>query len=88
MADEVFIAVRVTPRSARDEVAGWREGKLMVRLRVAPIENQANEALRRLLAKRLGLTLRDIEIVRGQTARTKRLRISGLDEIELRRRLA
>ncbi len=87
MAEASFLTVRVTPRAARDEVLGWEDDVLRVRLRAPPVEGQANEALRRLLSKRLDVPYSSIEVVTGAGSRTKRLRIDGLDASELRRRL-
>ena len=87
MAETAVFVVRVTPRARRDEVAGWRGDELRVRLRAPPVEGQANEALRRLLASRLDLPLSSIELVTGATARLKRLRVSGLSLTEVRQKL-
>jgi uncharacterized protein (TIGR00251 family) len=84
---DVVIAVRVTPRSARDEVTGWQDGALRVRLRAPPVDGKANEALRRLLADRLGVALSAVTIVGGETARLKRVRVGGMDEASVRERL-
>jgi uncharacterized protein (TIGR00251 family) len=81
------ISVRVTPRSGRDEVVGWQDGELRVRVRVAPVEGQANEALCRLLAKQLGVPFSAVEVVRGASARTKTLRVTGVSEAEVLSRL-
>jgi uncharacterized protein len=81
------LLVHVIPRSSRDEIAGWQDGVLRVRLRAQPVEGQANESLRRLLARRLGLPVSNIELVGSTTSRTKRLRISGLTEGEVQARL-
>jgi len=87
VSDSAILDVWVTPRSARDEVVGWQEGALRVRLRAPPVEGRANEALRRFLADRLGLPPASIELVAGAGSRRKRLRVLGLSEAELRRRL-
>jgi hypothetical protein len=84
---DVFLQLRVTPRAARDEVSGWRDDVLLVRLRAPPVEGQANEALRRFLAERLNVRLADVEVVSGERSRTKRLRIEGITEAALRQRL-
>ena len=81
------LRVRVTPRSGRDEVIGWQDGELRVRVRAAPEEGRANEAVRRLIAKQTGVPASAVEVVRGGTARTKTLRITGLSEEEARARL-
>ena len=82
-----MLNVRVTPRAGRDEIAGWREGVLQVRLRAPPVEGQANEALRRLLAKRLDVAPSAVEIVAGASSRSKWVRVEGLSEDEARSRL-
>ena len=86
MPSETLITVRVLPRASRDEIAGWDGDVLRVRLRAPPVEGRANEALLRLLAQRLDVPPRDIEIVSGETSRTKRVRVLGLsrDEVEAR----
>jgi len=86
MAD-ITISVHVTPRATRDEVVGWQEGELRVRLRAPPLEGQANESLRRFLAKRLGVPASAVEIVGGATARHKRVRVVGLRADVVRGRL-
>jgi uncharacterized protein (TIGR00251 family) len=86
MPDEALLTLRVLPRAARDEVMGWDGAVLRVRLRAPPVDGRANEALRRFLGEHLGIPQRDIEIVSGETSRTKRVRVVGLsrDQIEAR----
>jgi uncharacterized protein len=80
--DGVALDVRLTPRGGRDAIEGVErraDGRVVLkaRVRAAPFEGQANEALCRLLAHELGLTPRQIEITAGEGARIKRLRIAG-----------
>ena len=63
MPGNALLVIRVTPRSARDEVIGYTGGVLRVRLRAPPVEGKANDSLTRLLADRLGAPARDLEIV-------------------------
>ena len=88
MPETALLVVRVTPRAALDEIAGWQGDELRVRLRAPPVDGRANEALMRLLAARLSIPPSSIELVSGATARVKRLRFAGLSEAELRRRLS
>jgi len=81
-AGGVLLDVRVTPRGGRDAVEGVEcraDGRLVLkaRLRAAPAEGEANEALRQLLAKALGIAPRQVEIASGAATRQKRLRIAG-----------
>ena len=79
--------MRVTPRAPRDAIEGWKDGRLRVRLRAPPAEGRANEALRRLLAAKLGVPASSVEVASGAASRVKRVRISGLSEAEALRRL-
>lgn len=83
----VTLAVRVAPRSGREEVAGFAEGVLRVRLTAPPVEGKANEALVRFLAKALGLPRGRVEIAVGEHGRSKLLRIHGVSREEIFRRL-
>lgn len=81
-ADGVVLDVCVTPRSQRDTIEGIEQqadgrAVLKARLRAAPIEGEANAALRRLIAKALGIPPSRVDVAVGATARRKRLRIAG-----------
>ena len=81
------LSVRVTPRASRDAVDGFDEGgTLRVRVTAAPAEGAANEAVTKLLAKALGIPLRDIALISGATSRTKLFEVA-LEPAELGDRL-
>jgi uncharacterized protein (TIGR00251 family) len=82
-----LIAVRVQPRAARDEVAGERDGRLLVRTGAPPVEGAANEAICRLLARAAGVPKRAVTLVSGKRSRDKLLRIEGVSAAELAERL-
>jgi uncharacterized protein len=75
--DAVIFAVRVTPRASRDAIEGEYQGALKVRLTAPPIEDRANEALRRLLAESLNVPVSAVRILAGDRSRTKRISIAG-----------
>jgi len=75
---ESVIRVKVVPRSSRNQIVCEAEGVFRIKLTAAPIEGQANTALRQLLAKRLHVPKRNIEIISGERARLKSIRIQGL----------
>jgi hypothetical protein len=86
-----FLAIRVTPRSARPGIGGWRpdaDGReeLEVRVAEAPADGAANEAVVRLLAKTLGLSRAEVRIVAGAASRHKRIALP-FDLGEVRRRI-
>jgi uncharacterized protein len=79
--------IRVIPRAGRSGIAGRRDGALLVKLAAAPVDGAANQELIALLAKALRIPKRDITIVLGERARTKRVRIAGLGRDEALARL-
>ena len=81
-ADGVLVDVRLTPRGGRDALEGIEsraDGRavLKARVRAAPFEGEANDALCRLLARSLDVAPRDVTIATGATARVKRVQIRG-----------
>ena len=78
------ITVRVQPRARRNEVVGERGDAIVVRLTAPPVGGKANTALRRLIAKRVGMPPSSVEIVRGAAAREKLVRVRDLDARRLR----
>ncbi|MGB5524972.1 MAG: DUF167 domain-containing protein [Polyangiales bacterium] len=80
----VVFEVRVAPRASRSRVIGVQDGALKVALTATPVDGAANQALRKLLAKTLGVSKSDVEIVRGDRARIKLLRIDGIRATDVR----
>ena len=81
--------MRVIPRAARDELAGTRDGRLLVRVTAPPLDGRANAAVCALLAKAAGVPKGAVGVVRGERSRDKRVRIEGVaDERALRAALA
>ena len=81
-AGGVVLTVRLTPKGGRDAIDGIEEtadGRpvLRVRVRAAPSEGDANDALVRLIAKALGVPPRAVNLITGHAARLKRLKIDG-----------
>jgi uncharacterized protein (TIGR00251 family) len=74
----VSFAVRVQPRASCDEIAGeWQDG-LKIRLTAPPVDDRANEALRRFLAASLKVPLSAVRIAAGERSRTKRVEVRGV----------
>jgi uncharacterized protein (TIGR00251 family) len=79
----VSFALRVQPRARRDEIAGEWQDALKVRLTAPPVDDRANEALRRLLAARLKVPLSAVRIAAGERSRTKRVEIQGVTAAQI-----
>ena len=84
---ETLVKIYLQPKSSKNEIVGpYRDG-IKVKVTAPPIEGKANEALIRLLAKKLGIPSSSIEILKGDHSREKTLRISGDLDRELMKKL-
>ena len=83
-----LLAVRVQPRARKNEIGDERDGVLTVHVTAPPIEGKANDAVRKLLAKRLGIAAGRVSVVRGAKGRDKLVEIDGMDAEAVRRALS
>jgi len=79
----ITFVVRVATRASRDVIGGEYQGALKVRLTAPPVDDQANDALRRLLAEHLNVSVSAVRIVAGEKNRIKRLSIAGVTRAQL-----
>lgn len=80
--DGLIVTLRLTPRGGRDaveavEVLADGRAVLKARVRAAPSEGAANAALVALIAKTLRVATKQVAVIAGETARIKRVKISG-----------
>lgn len=85
---EARISVRLTPRASSDEIVGWQDDVLRVRVTAPPVDGKANDALARVLAKALGVPKSRVGVVTGAASRDKTVAIEGLTPDEVRARLS
>ena len=77
----LLLDVKATPKAAREEVAGIRNGALMVKVTAAPEKGKANSAVISLLSKAIGVPKSAFELVSGETDRNKVLRLASHAEV-------
>jgi uncharacterized protein (TIGR00251 family) len=85
---ESRIEVRLRPRGHADELLGLVDGVLRARVAAPPVDGQANKALCRLVAKRVGVAPTQVTLLRGEKSRQKLLLVQGIDEPALLERLS
>ena len=73
--------IRVQSRASRNAVEIDSE-RITVRVTAVPESGKANDAVVALLARRLGVPKRSVQIVRGHKSRDKRIRIEGISAAE------
>ena len=77
----VMLTVRLTPKSARDEIVGvetfGEETVLKARVRALPDDGRANAALEKLIARWLKVPASSVSVVQGSKSRLKQVKIDG-----------
>jgi uncharacterized protein (TIGR00251 family) len=77
---DLVFDVRVVPRSSRSEIVGEHDGALKVRIASPPVDGAANAELIKLLAKKFGVAKSDVEIIAGESSKSKRIKIANLSQ--------
>lgn len=73
----IIFAARVVPRAAKSEIVGELGGALKIKIKSPPVDGAANVELTGVLAKHFGVAKSAVEILRGQTSKTKQIKITG-----------
>jgi uncharacterized protein (TIGR00251 family) len=79
--DEKILNVYVLPRASRNDILGYRDEFLKIRVTASPTDGEANRLCQEILAKALGTSPSRVEILSGHKARRKRLRVKRIDEV-------
>ena len=75
--NDVLLAIRLQPRASRDEIGPPHGDELKVKVTAPPVNSAANNALLKLLSKKLRCPKSNIELVHGHTSRQKTIRIQN-----------
>ena len=88
LENEAKVALLVHPNATRNEVSGFSDGVLRVKIAAPPTRGRANKELTAFLSQLLGVGKSSITIIRGHTSRNKLITISGLSQEEVKQRLS
>ncbi len=83
--DGVVLNVRAQPRSSRAGIDGIVGDAVKVRIRSAPVDGKANKELVETLADAFDLPKSRVVFKGGETSKTKRLLLLGVDAACVRR---
>ena len=86
-SNRLAFSIRVQPHAKRDAVEVSADGTIRVRVTAAPERGKANDAVTKLLAKRLGVSKSSVSITRGNTGRVKTIQIEGMEASKAVQRL-
>jgi uncharacterized protein (TIGR00251 family) len=84
----LLLRLKVQPRSSRNKLGEFAGEEWRVWVTAPPVDAAANKAVLELLADELDLGKSQVQLVRGDTARHKVVRITGLTGAELMKRAA
>ncbi len=73
--DGWLLAIRVQPNASVTAISGEYGDELKVRLAAPPVDGKANAELVRFLARATGAPRAEVVVVRGQSSRSKTVRI-------------
>jgi uncharacterized protein (TIGR00251 family) len=76
-SNDVWLDIHVIPNASQTHADGLHDGALRVRLHAPPVDGKANTALIAWLAGVLKIPKSQIELMRGQTAKRKQLRVNA-----------
>jgi uncharacterized protein (TIGR00251 family) len=83
--DDVLIAIKAVPGASRDQIVGPLGDRLKVRIAAPPEGGKANKAVCAIIARAVGVRLRDVTIESGANTAEKAVRVAGTT-IEIVRR--
>jgi len=83
----VILAVRAFPGAKRNEVR-CADGCLKVYVTQIPEKGKANAAIRKQLARSLGVRTSQIELVQGETSAHKRILLRGISVENVQKKIA
>lgn len=84
----VTLKVRVQPNASRDQVVGYQEDTLRLRVTAPPLGGKANAAVVSLLAGTLGIPRGRVRILHGHGSREKLVMVESLSAQEVSHRLS
>ena len=78
--EQAKIITVVQPNASQNEVLGFKDGVLHVRIAAPPIKGKANRELIRFLSDVLGVSRSKLTIEKGMTGKRKVIGINGLTQ--------
>ena len=76
-ASGIVVEIWVMPRASRDQIGGLHGDRIKVAVSAPPVDGAANEAVRIALAKALGVSKSQVEVLHGHKGRQKTLAVCG-----------
>ena len=85
---DTLLKLHVTPRGSKNEIIGWRDYVLCIKITAPPVDGAANSAIIKFIADALGVRKSQVELVSGEKSREKVLKVMGISKMDIRARLS
>lgn len=79
--------VKAVPGASSTQIMGFLGEALKIRVAAPPEKGKANQAIIKLLSESLGISVKDISLLSGQSAQKKVFKIEGFTEQQLQQKL-
>ena len=86
--EPIKITVRVQPGARKNELLGFQEDVLRIKIAAPPVDGKANRELIVFLSEVLEIRKSDITIEKGETAKRKLVEITGITKAQVMERAA
>jgi uncharacterized protein (TIGR00251 family) len=83
-AEGVILNVKAQPRSSKSGIDGLLGDAVKVRIKCTPVDGKANKELTETLADAFGLPKSMVMFKSGETSKTKRILLKGVDAVRVR----
>ena len=87
IAAGAVLTLRIIPRAAKNSIQGPHGDALKVRLCAPPVDGAANTALIKFLSDTLSIPRARVQLLSGQTSRSKRVLLTGAKSNDIRGKL-
>lgn len=86
-SEGIIFAIKVTPKARSNQIVGWKDNVLVVRIAAVPEKGAANEELERFLSSQLGIGRSHVRVIHGHGGRHKRICVTGINSEMLKQKL-
>lgn len=81
---DTILKVLISPQSRKNEIIGIYQNQLKIKIIAPPVDGKANECLLEYLSQILSIRISALEIIKGQTSKSKQIKIAGMTPEALR----
>ncbi len=85
--DGIILLVKAQPGASRNETAGVRQGRLVVKCTQIAEKGKANDSILQILVKKLKIKKSQIRLLSGMTNSEKQFILTDISESEVRNRV-